>query len=76
MGTAGEEMKVPFVKNSGLSKALSFKHGAGQNIALLASPTARFSTFLVSVFLDHSTSFSQGFFFPTCKATCHELERR
>ena len=35
------EIKVPSVENPKLSKVLSSKPGAGQNIAMHASPTAR-----------------------------------
>ena len=37
--------------------ALSCKPGVGQNIALHASPTARTSAFLISVFPVHSSPF-------------------
>ena len=43
-----------------LSSVLFLKRGGNQNKAIGASPTARNAVFLFSVFLVHSTSFSQS----------------
>ena len=55
--TADAEIKVSSADNPELSEVLSSKSGAGQNIAMLASPTAGNFPFLIYTFPVNSTSF-------------------
>ena len=61
-GTADAEIKGPPGGNPGLSKVPSFsKPIVGEKIALHAVPAYRDSTYLVSAFPAHSTSFYPNF---------------
>ena len=58
-----EEIIVPTSETPELSKIPSFKHGAGQNVALNASSAARNYSFFIFAFLLHSTLlFAHGLF--------------
>lgn len=57
MGTAESDIKVPSSESPELSKALSVKSRARQNIALHAAPTATNTASLLSTLSVHSTSF-------------------
>ena len=60
-GTAEAEAKVPSAENPPLSKVTAFTSGVGQTIALLTSPFARDSAFLMSACSVHSSSlFANG----------------
>ena len=59
LGTANAEMKLStHAENPGLRNAPSFKSGESQNVASLASPTARSFTFRILPFQVRSSSFS------------------
>ena len=52
----------PSAESPELLKSISFKPGVGQNIALHAAPTARNSSFLMSVFSESCSFFFLLFF--------------
>ena len=56
-GTADAEIKALSAEHPKLSNVPALKPEVGQNITFHASPTAWNSTFLISAFLVHSTSF-------------------
>lgn len=60
--TADEEINSLFARGPKLSKAPTLQPGVGQTISLHASPTAKNSAFLISVFAVNSTLFSSLLF--------------